>query len=393
MSASRRALLAGLAAAVCMAGATPPARAQLSPHAPGEYALDAASTAALAARLESLRDRARGAGPSAIAGQVFRAGAENHHLEGMNCSDCHVMHASLSHAYESGTEETPVGEGAPHPFLLKDEVVPLCLACHDGQPGIPDVVEEDVNNPGERPDGTERAAGRFAAGAADNPRGHNLPGQGAFDLGECTWCHDPHGTEAWRDTWFHEIWGPGTEFTAFDRPTETSVAAGGPLAGAGQRRPGGTAAGVTRYRRDRVAYARNIADYFCLTCHGIGTPYNTRADRPGAHFARHPSSLAGDWIPLNGSEGGVPYHTDPAHWRGGEGTGFREGFGRVPFAVRSATDYAGASAVAEDNEVFCLSCHKAHGSGFAFGALWDVGSERVEERNAGCRQCHEVEAP
>ena len=43
-----------------------------------------------------------------------------------------------------------------------------------------------------------------------------------------------------------------------------------------------------------------------------------------------------------------------------------------------------ASVVAANNEVFCLSCHQAHGSGNAFSLRWSGASGLT----AACQQCH-----
>jgi predicted CXXCH cytochrome family protein len=52
--------------------------------------------------------------------------------------------------------------------------------------------------------------------------------------------------------------------------------------------------------------------------------------------------------------------------------------------VVGATDFATATTVAANNEVFCLSCHKAHGSDQPFSTVWNYGSANP----AGCQQCH-----
>jgi hypothetical protein len=294
--------------------------------------------------------------------------SDNYHYLNTVCTDCHITHYSMQHSYTGGTPDS-VAAGGPFDYLLKaSSATELCLTCHDGRVGTPDVVDLDINNPGEVYDGTERSAGRFQLGSGDNFKGHNLPGQGSFDMGNCTWCHDPHGNTNFRNliNWYQNP----IFYKAYIDPS---------------------AAGLDRYKRSNVGYAEGITGYLCSVCHGMGTPYNTRATNLPAHFKRHPSSRAGDVITMDGSAEGASYHTDPAHWSGGTGAGFDQGIGRVPFAVNTATTFAEATAVAEDNEIICLSCHKAHGSTNSFGTLWNYGGGSSQpEMAAGCQQCHNI---
>lgn len=337
----------------------------------GEMSLKAEDIPALRAKLLELRKGLRAGGLRGAPGLPGGEYLNNYHYEHINCSDCHTMHYSAQHDY-SGGPPPALGAGGPFEYLLKAQTVAeLCLLCHDGAQGIPDVRDEDVNNPGEVYNGTERCAGRFIGdlGGPDNWRGHNLPGQGSFDMGECYWCHDPHGNTNYRNlmNWFENP----LFYEAYVNPA---------------------ASGLDIYHRQNVGYAEGISDWFCSVCHGLGTPYNTRSPNPPAHFERHPSSREDDIIVLNGIEHGDPYHTDPAHWAAGTGAGFDQGVGRVPFAVHTATNFAQATVVAQDNEVFCLSCHKAHGSINAFGVLWPYGSGGPQPlSSAGCQQCHNVQ--
>lgn len=77
-------------------------------------------------------------------------------------------------------------------------------------------------------------------------------------------------------------------------------------------------------------------------------------------------------------------HTDAANWVSG-GAGFT--VSRLPFTVTGAADFASASVVSTTNGVFCLSCHKAHGSENPFSLRWDYGA-RTATSAAGCQQCH-----
>ena len=59
----------------------------------------------------------------------------------------------------------------------------------------------------------------------------------------------------------------------------------------------------------------------------------------------------------------------------------------LPFIAPGASTFTSASLVAANNEVFCLTCHKAHGSENPFSLRWDYGA-RTATGTAGCRQCH-----
>jgi predicted CXXCH cytochrome family protein len=75
---------------------------------------------------------------------------------------------------------------------------------------------------------------------------------------------------------------------------------------------------------------------------------------------------------------------------GGVGSGFG-GASRVPFVSVGASDFDAATALdTTKNAVFCLTCHKAHGSENAFALNWDP---QTVPRPKGCDQCHGVMEP
>jgi hypothetical protein len=303
------------------------------------------------------------------------------------CSDCHVMHASMQHNYSGGGGEEGVVASfpwstTPTPYLLKKtSSLELCLACHDGRAGIPDVVGEDVNG------GTERAAGRFGQPEVTSHSGHNL-GADPGDLclrchfgGDppearvtCTDCHNPHGNPSYRNLWWASAPGSEPPIIAFTNSDSS---------------------GMAKYQRANVTYGAPAAGddtwreiiNMCIDCHHAfmdGEPPNyTNPD--GGHWNRHPGTNT-EWgarRPINRSGA----NTDPANWEGGSGPEFD--IGRLPFVVSGATDFASAGVVAQDNEVFCLSCHKAHGNTNSFGLLWNPGEPSTPlEATAGCHQCH-----
>jgi hypothetical protein len=283
---------------------------------------------------------------------------EYHHGNTLNCSDCHSSHSSLSHDQNGGALDWSPTPGS---HLTKGvSTTEMCLQCHDNQRGVPDVVGEDVNNPGEVYDGSERAGGHFPEAVADSWKGHDLPGQGDGP-GECTACHDPHGNSNYRN--LRALDGSDDGPVAFVNPSAT---------------------GLDRYKRSNVGYAKNFGEKLCLSCHRFG------ASAGSEQVHRHPSSDETRVITIDatGRQDRVQ------HWVDGTGSGFSVGGSavpRVPFAVSTAINYAMATTITSRNEVMCLSCHKAHGSVHAFGMLWPYGSNRDGlVSSSGCNQCHNV---
>lgn len=305
------------------------------------------------------------------------------------CSDCHVMHASLQHNYAGG-EENEGGTG-PYPWstepaaaLLKaQDPVDLCLNCHDNAPGIPDVLGSDINNL------RERSAGFFDHVEIPNPRGHDLGRglSGQEDSGLCTRCHSGsddglkvtcidchayHGNGNPRNLQWAS-WPDGTPPLGLFNPAGMSD--------------------IRRFERGNTNYGTldgmNMleASSVCVDCHHVfsGGQY-TDPEGTGFHV-RHPTYDSERDDPNSIEDGQARGSTAPAHWEGGSGSGF-EGTQRVPCVVRGAADYASASVIdASTNGVFCLSCHKAHGSSSAFGIVWPLNG--AIDRT-GCDQCHRV---
>lgn len=281
------------------------------------------------------------------------------------CEKCHTVHYS-----EDGSIPQP-GEGPSAHLLVNERSTELCLTCHDGKAGTPDVIgADDVNGL------MERAAGFFAPVNVDNANGHNLGldgtrgGYGAAEVG-CIDCHDPHG----RDTRDPDYRYRNLQW-ASDVGSEPMIRT--------YVKPG--AMGIEVYEQHSVGYAapdsetsewREVTN-ICFGCHDSFKSDGYTRDSDGTCI-RHPStdSERGIWELI--SRRGPP-HTDPTHWVDGGDIGFA--MGRLPFIVSGATDYVEATTVAKANEVFCLTCHKAHGSGYKNSLRWPADS------NLGCQQCH-----
>jgi predicted CXXCH cytochrome family protein len=191
----------------------------------------------------------------------------------------------------------------------------------------------------------------------------------------CIDCHEPHGRDPGDPDYRYRNlqWpsDPGREpiIKAFVKPGVT---------------------GLEAYEQSNIGYAApntKISDWrevssICFDCHDIfkSAGYTKNAD---GIYIRHPStdSERGIRAAINQDSSS----TDPEHWRNGNSIGFE--IGRLPFIVSGATNYMEATNVATKadkitNEVFCLTCHKAHGSRYKNSLRWS------EDSNLGCQQCH-----
>jgi hypothetical protein len=256
----------------------------------------------------------------------------------------------------------------------------MCLSCHDGRPGVPDVVAEDVNAL------AQRAAGHFARPGVPNPNGHDLAFARDLDRGEtasqaaaearavtCTDCHDPHGNGIARNLRRPDARADTPPLGLFVDPS---------------------ARGLERYESRRIAYGAIDAGVLeeasrpCLDCHsGMGGRAPEKGAAGASRHRLHPS-----WeeqrglrpVIAGGDERGV---TRADHWEAGIGAGF-EGVPRVRVVVRDASGFRAASRVsAATGGVFCLTCHLAHGSDQPYGLAW---SPFAGAGGTGCEQCHAV---
>jgi predicted CXXCH cytochrome family protein len=187
----------------------------------------------------------------------------------------------------------------------------------------------------------------------------------------CTDCHNPHGNSGYRNL----QWASSP-----NDPSQPKIIA---FAGA---------TGIQKYNQNNIGYSAPQGDNtwrevtnICIDCHHTflsdSGGYYTGNTSP---YIRHPNTNSewGFFAPINRPGA----NTDPGHWVDGTGSGFE--IPRLKFLVRGATSFGEATTVAPGNEVFCLSCHQAHGSANAFGLRWDYGTGPAGTRQAGCQQCH-----
>jgi hypothetical protein len=335
----------------------------------------------------------------------------DHHKNGtLRCADCHVMHYSQQHGYNpDGTGFVFLPAGGPHEYLLRDEVNNLCLSCHDNASFAPDVL--GTNN-GKSPSDIRLAGSLNRLGVSGlAPTGHTLdslatapgsnpawspedengPGEGL----NCINCHHQHGYAG------SDI-APGEPRNAY-RNLRMDPGNNGFLGsyvsyndGLGSRPAHGTndttldvfegaedawdESDVEWNEPDNTASA--IAS-FCAGCHddfhGAVGDTNTigGAGSPPEHFLRHPAAGV-DIGAIGGGHsqlGIYNSHTNKV---------------KVMSEV-GVWDPAGA-----DVTVTCISCHKAHGNGNAFGLILRSGTGTLTENGDSngsqlehlCAQCH-----
>lgn len=283
---------------------------------------------------------------------------EYHNSADLVCDECHA----LGH-----------GDGAPSgvahlKFGASDAV---CLSCHDGKPGIPDVKGDDINA-----GHGARQAGALSTGARpyEEWKGHTLgatqsPG-GRLPAGEtalhCVGCHAPHGNANYRNL----ISDVPITYTTSLLPTnafDVRIALG-------RVPPIGRRVAEGFYDSDKTFFNQATplgSPYgaFCARCHG---DFHGVAHTGGmSPFRRHPTD--------------VPFRAAYAARFNAPGNHVQ-----VAMPNNAAGVPAGLTATPS-----CMSCHKAHGSRNPFGLIYmkrtgivteqGVEGGRVEDL---CAQCH-----
>ncbi len=234
----------------------------------------------------------------------------------------------------------------PAPKLLRGATpTRLCQACHNGSnPRAPNVMSPTLGNP---------PGGGFPTDPADpSSQAHQLTGvvvqppdgDTPVAMG-CTTCHETHGSQMYRNL--------------RPSPSGTGRASSTPVVVLQAAAPG-TASPDVVYSLSNLTYVGGLSQW-CLDCHNNYDSSNT-------HFHSYDK-------PIFGGTG-----TDYAWWS----------TGTFPSRARVQTpNYQPGSlqpaVPSQDNRVFCLSCHKAHGSTIK-GSMLDVGDPL--DATSLCNQCH-----
>ena len=321
-----------------------------------------------------------------VVGLISLAGAGDFHMtNSLVCSDCHTMHYSQSHTYSgSATPDPLLASGGPFPKLLKNSESQLCLACHDGKTDAPDVRGANTG-------AYVRAAGQLNVnGDGNEATGHTISSTAAPPGGtwtnpglQCTHCHDKHGNGYYRNLLPNPGTSTGKTVTYLTGAAYTGTVAIQQLAST----PMAThyAASNIRYRQMQAGSTDFGISEWCGGCHGdyhgAGGASNVggslMGDTGASRWLRHPTR------DVTMAEGVTNRHIDTSHW-------FSSLLSRVPVVSPSGTIPGTASG--SDNEVFCGSCHKAHGSPNRKGLIFDNETTALGEDgtslNQTCQQCH-----
>lgn len=302
------------------------------------------------------------------------------------CSDCHVMHGEQSHGYNADGSGgfTAVGGAAPYDYLLRNTANELCLTCHNGTSGIPDVLELNTGVPSDvRQAGALNRSGAAPYYLAD---GHTLdsidqpPGNdGSYVPGthglECTNCHQPHGYHPAGNA-YRNLTGflPGGQLVSYSTNVADTVDVyisatlqyDQSVVNFGEPNPGGSAYGN-----------------WCKGCH---TDFHGASGDPnmggtgGTDWLRHPTADAD----IGGVGGG---HSNLFVFAGKTNKAKVMNPNKV-WGTTVPTDWTGSTPS-------CMSCHKGHGNRNAFGLIYMSGTGTItEEGDDGtvakdlCKQCH-----
>ncbi|MCB9897963.1 MAG: hypothetical protein H6825_08165 [Planctomycetes bacterium] len=342
------------------------------------------------------------------------AAGDYHDGLSLNCSECHVMHLQPGQGASLGLFPVPLSTssvGTPADTaldldeqavksgvdrrLLREDVNDLCLSCHDDSARAADVLGANLGRfpsdvrqaghlnrlghdgnvaTGHTLDSTETAPGSQPPWRAEDENG---PGVGL----NCLNCHAAHGNESYRnlrDDAGHNL--PGAGRVTYNRES-----------------PGSNHLGRDVFVRATLAYDESAVDFnepdpddsamarFCAGCHDLfhgqpGVDANIGGTRTGASFTqflRHPTS-------------GVDIGAVGGEWS--SSMLFASHDNRVKVMSRAGLwDPPGS-----DVTPSCMSCHKAHGNGNAFGLILRSGrgvpTEDGDTHGGSlehlCGQCH-----
>jgi hypothetical protein len=259
------------------------------------------------------------------------------------CSDCHTMHNS-----QQGSPMRYDRNPEPGPHLLRHaDSLSLCIHCHDGaMPGSPDVVAP-VSYTADPPGGffpTNYTNPSGIAHVLGTAKGLVPPGGTQAMVLTCVSCHDPHGGPNFRNL----------QADPLRKGTRQLVAAKQKVVA-----DGSNASSV--YLSSNITYKAGMSAW-CGRCHGDFHGRSSGSEGTGSPWLRHPQDQA-----LSSSK-----HVDYTYWLGPVSNRVR---------VQSPTD---DDIPSSDDQVFCLSCHKAHGSSNHSTLIYADGARL----SSTCEQCH-----
>jgi len=267
-----------------------------------------------------------------------------HNASQLACTDCHTMHNS-----QRGQTMRYDKQPSPSPRLLRHATgLSLCVYCHDGgNPNAPDVISPVTY-------ASDPAGGFFANSVGQPPDfGHKLgiplPAPGSPDLEmtlTCASCHDVHGNSNYRNLLLNPP-GSGSTGNLTVVVNQTNKANGTNRAQV--------------YVPANLRYKSGMAEW-CKSCHPDFHGKSEGAEGTQSPWLRHPQGKQ-----ISGSN-----NVDFTSWSGTVAN-------RVP--VQTPMDDVIPSS---DDQVFCLSCHKAHGSAKRASLIFVDGVTL----NSTCQQCH-----
>lgn len=319
----------------------------------------------------------------------FLLAGDSHQYINLMCSDCHIMHYSKQHDYNGTFDTDPtISSGGPFPSLLKATPGDLCLSCHDGKTDAPDVYGADASV-------YLRSAGALNkvgdSGLYAEINGHSLgstsiaPG-GTWNSSaglSCLDCHDVHGNSYYRNL---KPDRGGANSVNVTYATSTSWITGVMIV------QSASAPMSAHYDVSNIRYGidagKTLSDW-CSGCHTSVHGAPGSANMGGSGSGDTPDFSGNEWLrhPAAGITMGIARangHVDTNHWLQISGAG----------ALRSRVPVVTAAGIipADDNQPFCGSCHKAHGSTYKAGLLLDNDQTPAKEDGTKpldtCQQCH-----
>ncbi|HEY6195020.1 MAG TPA: hypothetical protein VI504_08265 [Candidatus Eisenbacteria bacterium] len=356
------------------------------------------------------------------------------------CSDCHTAHASQSHDNEDSrgapfTNSTNLGtNGTTHLHLLRGEVNDLCLSCHNGSSGAPDVLGA---NTGKYSSELREAGGlnETTDDATTQGHGHTLGWTGTIpgsdnstaptslagtDGLECTMCHAQHGS----NTQYRNLMNRSADvlgaakpinFTGKNVTFEVVASASAAtntkdVAVISPTMSADVTNSVHDFNQKDIQFeepdqTKSAYGAWCSTCHTnfhgapgstqVGSIAGGRVQSGGQGYLRHPTA----GVNIGGSTtDSLTFVTSLANYRSTAALS-PLGAGNVAKVMDANHLWTGDATTDKTISPSCFSCHKAHGNNNPFGLIFMGGASSgavtaaTEEGDGGsfrstCHQCH-----